>query len=370
VAALIAPRPLLIGNSDKDRLFPLDGVVRLYETTRRLYGLYGETNNLGLLITDGPHADTQDLQLPVFSWFNRFLKGQRPIIEMAATPQLPAADLKVFKTLPADAINPTVQESFGPAAAGSKRDRAAVLAALKEKCFAGWPAPAPAPVTTLARTAEKDGLRLQVYDFVSQPLVPLRLYVCESTAHRPRGVILTALDAAGWAHWLAAVRAPFAKALADEIAPTPASGSARPQGWPELKRELETNRMALAFVAPRGLGSGAWSGPEKRQTSIRRRFMLLGQTLDGMRVWDIRCAAEALRSIPELKAAPLTLRGRGEMGVNVLYAALFEPGIARVELADLPRSHRQGPDYLNVLQVVDIPEALRLLPPKVELISN
>jgi len=31
VAALLAPRPLLLGNSDKDRLFPLDGVVRLYE---------------------------------------------------------------------------------------------------------------------------------------------------------------------------------------------------------------------------------------------------------------------------------------------------------------------------------------------------
>ena len=84
VAALIAPRPLLIGNSDKDRLFPLDGVVRLYNQTRRIYALYGKTNQLGLLITDGPHADTQDLQLPVFRWFNRFLKGQDPLIEMAA----------------------------------------------------------------------------------------------------------------------------------------------------------------------------------------------------------------------------------------------------------------------------------------------
>ena len=54
VAALIAPRPLLIGNSDKDKLFPLDGVVRLYNQTRRIYQLYGQTNQLGLLITDGP----------------------------------------------------------------------------------------------------------------------------------------------------------------------------------------------------------------------------------------------------------------------------------------------------------------------------
>ena len=37
LAALIAPRPLLIGNSDKDTLFPLNGVVRLYNQTRRIY---------------------------------------------------------------------------------------------------------------------------------------------------------------------------------------------------------------------------------------------------------------------------------------------------------------------------------------------
>ena len=53
-------------------------MVRLYNQTRRIYQLYGKTNQLGLLITEGPHADTQDLQLPVFRWFNRFLKGQEP----------------------------------------------------------------------------------------------------------------------------------------------------------------------------------------------------------------------------------------------------------------------------------------------------
>ncbi|HID22898.1 MAG TPA: acetylxylan esterase, partial [Planctomycetaceae bacterium] len=41
VAALAAPRPLLLSNSDKDRIFPLDGVMRLYWQIRRLYDLYG-----------------------------------------------------------------------------------------------------------------------------------------------------------------------------------------------------------------------------------------------------------------------------------------------------------------------------------------
>ena len=117
VAALVAPRPLLIGNSDKDNLFPLDGVVRLYNETRRIYQLYGKTNQLGLLITEGPHADTQDLQLPVFRWFNKFLKGQSPLIEMAARDFFPPEQLRVFDKLPEDQVNTTIDESFVPKAA-------------------------------------------------------------------------------------------------------------------------------------------------------------------------------------------------------------------------------------------------------------
>src|SRR6266487_4276992 len=52
VAALIAPRPLLICNSDKDTIFPLDGVTRLHEKVRHIYDLYGATDKLGLLITE------------------------------------------------------------------------------------------------------------------------------------------------------------------------------------------------------------------------------------------------------------------------------------------------------------------------------
>ena len=112
LAALIAPRPLLIGNSDKDKIFPLDGVVRLYTQVRRIYQLYGKTNQLGLLITDGPHADTQDLQLPVFRWFNRFLKGQESLIEMAARTFFAPEQLRVFSKLPEDEVNTKIDETF------------------------------------------------------------------------------------------------------------------------------------------------------------------------------------------------------------------------------------------------------------------
>ena len=56
--------------------------------------------------------------------------------------------------------------------------------------------------------------------------------------------------------------------------------------------------------------------------------MLLGQTLDGMRVWDIRCAVQVLRSVPGMDTANIGLHAEGPMAVNALYAALFEPECA------------------------------------------
>jgi hypothetical protein len=109
-------------------------------------------------------------------------------------------------------------------------------------------------------------------------------------------------------------------------------------------------------LAPRGVGLTAWSGGDNRLAKIRRRFMLLGQTLDGMRVWDIRRAVQMLPAVPGMDTAKIKLHGEGPMGVNVLYAALFEPGVRKLDLVDLPKSQTEGPDYLGVLKVTDIPQ--------------
>lgn len=68
----------------------------------------------------------------------------------------------------------------------------------------------------------------------------------------------------------------------------------------------------------------------------------------------------AVLALSELERRPLTLRSRGGMGVNALYAALFDPGVGSLNLVELPKSHRNEPDYLNVLQLLDIPEVLQV----------
>lgn len=360
VAALIAPRPLLLGNSDKDGIFPLDGVVRLHEKVRRIYRLYGETNTLGLLITDGPHADTQDLQVPVFRWFNRWLKGEQPLVEMAAKKLFGPSQLKVFDTLPADELNTKIQESFMPVAKPvdtASQPRNTVLATLREKCFRGWPDESLLGKAEPVAHGSTDGLRVRYYFVIAQPEVELLLTVVQHPKiRRPDVVRLVILDEQSWTNWPAEV---LWNSDACHDPATPEMLVKRRQMWLSLATELRSNKTAVAFFAPRGIGCN-WTGSEKKLTLIRRRFMLLGQTLDGMRAWDIRCAARALQTLPEFKTTLLCVQASGSMGVNTLYATLFEPAIMRAELTGLPASLRDGPDYLNVLKVLDLPDAMAL----------
>ena len=86
--------------------------------------------------------------MPVFRWFNRFLKGQDPLIEMAARDFFTPEQLRVFDKLPEDQVNTRVEETFVPkaappgppvSAAEAKQRQQDYLAALRAKVFAGWP---------------------------------------------------------------------------------------------------------------------------------------------------------------------------------------------------------------------------------------
>ena len=367
VAALVAPRPLLISNSDKDRIFPLDGVIRVHEKVRRIYQLHDAAKNLGLQVTEGPHKDTQELRVHAFVWFNRFLKDQNPLIAEPAVPFFEPGQLKVFDELPSDQINTKIHETFVPKArplASSRSSDGRVdmhgqwMTTLREKVFRGWPDEADAGLlgTRLAFSARADGLHLAAFDFTSQPHVPLRLFVVTpADGAPPRRVTLSVLDEPDWTRWLAAMRHRFAKPLSRYDLPP-----SDPVAFERMVAEVKSKRIAWAAVAPRGIGPGAWGGDERKHTHIRRRFMLLGQTLDGMRAWDVRRAVQALGRIDATRDRPAVLAGRGTMAGIALYAALFEPDVERLELRDVPDSHRQGPIFLNVLRFLDMPQALKM----------
>jgi hypothetical protein len=377
VIALCAPRPLLPGNSDKDDIFPVAGYRRMADKVRRIYELYGAADRFQLLETRGPHKDTPELRLGAYRWMNRWLKGDKEEVTEAEAKRLAPPQLKVFDTLPPDAINALVPEGWRKPAR-PEQPRAAEVArewwkgqapqwreALRERVFRGWPQQPPALNAKPAADVKHDGLRLRAWDFVSEEEVELRLWLLTAAkVEKPTLVVLNALDEPGWQEWVADLGPAFKDA--HQLAAAPKRDEAK---LAQNRKMLETNKWAFAAVAPRGIGPTRWSeaspfdGKPAGQ-HIRRRFALLGQTLDGQRVWDVRRALAALRAVPDVKDIPLWLQGKGEMAGIVLYASLFEPDVARLDLWHPPASHVQGPTFLNVRLVLDMPQALALAFPR------
>jgi dienelactone hydrolase len=372
VAALIAPRPLLLGNSDKDDIFPVPGYRRLAAKVRKIYKLYDSDDKFALLETSGPHKDTPELRAGTRRWMNKWLKGDgSPVPDAEFTPPAPES-LKVLTATPEGAINASVHEYFiRPAQlelplsdavakewwAGQKP---ILEKALREKVLRGWPVnPFPLNIKPVADRSH-EGLRLRAWDFTSEDGIELRLWLMTAASvEKPTLVVLNALDELGWAEWCAELGPEFSVALLAK------PRAADDYTFQRNQRMLEHQRWAFAAVCPRGIGPTCWAEPGSvTDVQIRRRFALVGQTLDGQRVWDLRRALAVLRGVSDLKGAPLWLQGKRDLAGVALYASLFEPDVARLDLWNLPTSHREGPTFLNVRKYLDTPQAVALALPR------
>jgi hypothetical protein len=372
VAALCAPRPLLLGNSDADDIFPVPGYRRLADKVRRIYDLYGAGDKFQLLETAGPHKDTPEMRLGAFRWMNRWLNVPGEVTEQER-PRFTPAQLKVFDRLPDDAVNATIHETWLkpanpqlPQAAEVARQwwqgqRQEWLQALQHHVFRGWPDKAPALACRSAAEIKHDGVRLRAFDFTSEEGIELRLWLLTAEkVEKPSLVVLTAVNETGWQNWLRELGPAFKDVL--QVNEMPEFDDEK---FAQNRKALESHGWAFATVAPRGIGPTKWSeAGTPEDVHIRRRFPLLGQTLDGQRVWDVRRGLEVLRGIADLKGVPLWLQGKEDMAGVILYASLFEPDVVRLDLWHPPASHAQGPILLNVRRILDMPQALALALPK------
>jgi hypothetical protein len=257
-----------------------------------------------------------------------------------------------------------------------KLRRESLRTTLKEKTFGGWPAEDTPLDAKTVFSVEREGLKLSAWDFTSQQAVRLRLYLIERAGSSPASGILklNVMNEDGWRNWLAAVRAGFETQLGEELASTNAPKANtqafagfknlwvanEPQSPASVRSEAAAKYAAQAYFAPRGVGLTAWTGDAKKQTQIRRRFMLLGQTLDGMRVWDIRRAVQMIHFVREADSAKVDLSASGPMAVNAGFASLFEPGARLLLTKDQFLPEAIQPDYLNILKLMDFSQAMEM----------
>jgi hypothetical protein len=359
----------LISNTDRDSIFPLNGVVDLHAKVRKIYELYGAEKNLGLQITSGPHQDTQELRIHAFRWLNRHLRGDESLIDQVATKLFETKQLKVFAELPKDERVTTIHESFVPKASMEDApETASELAAatkewkqqLKSKTFAGWPENAAAPELKVVSNAQRDDANITFAEYSSQapyrlPLMVLRpTKISNDQKSNPPGpdapVDVIVLDQSAWEQIASGLAVAAPKRFADT------------QPNAEVWKRLTSCGRPTVLLAPRGVGPTEWSRDERDRTHIRRRFMLLGQTAAGMQIYDV---VRALRALNEHQdrlgiAGPWNLRGSGEAAFVALHASLWSDSIAQLHLTDLPTSNRESPDLLNVSRILDLPQLVTM----------
>ncbi|HUQ90299.1 MAG TPA: acetylxylan esterase [Bryobacteraceae bacterium] len=351
VGALIAPRAQLLGNADSDRGFPMDAFEEMARKMGEVYRLYGAAAALRTAVTPGGHADTEAIRLPVYSFFLKEFLGRNEALTREGPIDEPAADQLVCHRNgpPLDENLTRIDEELIPLRPHQPGQTSTRLAAiLRQEVFRYFPKqPVPLnpqwsePFTIQGRTLRKvsftsfDGLRVKA--------------VYSLPAGSASGVRLPAL------------------VLVDDRRGIPVWGNEQP-----LERNLWGDR-ALLLIETLDRGSRALEQNLRSFADndllhhMRRQAMVAGTTIESMQVYEILRSLELLRSLPAVDPARITILGKGEMGVNGMYAALLDGKVQRVILNSPSGSHQYGPHYLGILRYTDIAETARLFADKLRI---
>ena len=203
--------------------------------------------------------------------------------------------------------------------------------------------------------------------FDSQDKIRLRMYVAHRAGLKNASTIhVEVLGEEDWRKYLKLGRPAFAGVWGDElklagikpdVPVTDKMGQALEQQLDHVRKRPE--EIFITFM-PRGVGLTALSNDERHITQARRRFMLLGQTLAGMQVWDVRRCLQAARTLPGFDRSSIELWGRGGMASVVTLASLYEPSIGQLNLSGYPQNDKEQPDSLNVSRIVTPKQILGL----------
>jgi dienelactone hydrolase len=343
IAALVAPRPMLFANSDKDNIFPMDANRRIMAKLNKIYGMYEKPGLVEEHVSVGGHDYRPDLRIAIFKFFNKHLKGDSttPVEDSAKYTPLKGRELRVFAEdadVPKDAINHRIDEVFIPAAKVALPEKGkfaewkkATIQALREKVFRTIPEAIPA--------AEKHGDDPLLWLTTTEPFIQTYTVKFRANAKEDKSLIGSLY-------------------VGDDDDLNSFFVDHSPLPSPAYMLYPRGVKSVSALKAPPFLH---WTG-KSPPNYVERSHLLLGRSADAGRLFDILACIKLLnKSAPENRT--WRVAGRGATGILVAYAALFEPSIKEVLLIDPPTSHKNGPYLLNVMRVLDIPEALGLLAP-------
>jgi cephalosporin-C deacetylase-like acetyl esterase len=355
VGALIAPRPLLVAAADADEMFEIESVRHVASQLAGFYRKLDAAPNFRFIETPGQHSYHERSRTGIFSWFIKHLQDREvPAAEVGDTDERPesletAGTLRVYvHGFPAGNRVPTIQDNFivvapPPAisdAASLARERDRAIAELKRRTFRAFP-------------AEPPPLDVRIKHQFVEGGIGCRFSFAPEEGWRLQGELIRRRELATPAAAVVALHLPGEDRL-------------------DLRGFLRRFPRAWAGIAvqPRGTGETSWS--EDQNWHLRRAAAWTGRTLASMRVWDTLRALQAVRQLPHVDPAQISLAARGEMCAVALYAALLDGNVRTLILDGAPatqnapgRRDGRGPaiEMLDCLRITDLAPVAGLLWP-------
>ncbi len=348
VAALIAPRPLLILSGQRDTIFPPDGYHEVFQRAKRVYDLYpgAGPEHLREVDADIGHSNPPEFHREAHQWMERWLKDESTPLpqESLETPRETAADLACLTGLLADAINYKIQNQFTApvklrtfkSRADWEKRRTEVVHELKDKVFRWFPTNnIPFETKVLGNPGGYAAGYADQTEFSFQ----------SEAGARVRARLLTPKQAASDCPLLLYVKRPgdsFYSGAGDELSPL-------------------LGRYRVLILNPRFTESRM---SDAEYADVERTAAWVGRTIAALQIQDILRAVEWVEVERKMAPASISIYGKGDMGALALYAALFDARIDQVILNDPPGSHWQHPALLNVLRVTDLAEVAGAFAPR------
>ena len=345
IGALIAPRALLIASGSEDILWRPKGYRDVALRIRHQYAALGADAKFDLVEDLTPHGYTPKLRSAIFTWFNTHLKNDpTPVADDVTEFVEPEENLLVFEgKLPEQdemarvdklLVHREMPPEITDEAAWLGHQKQA-LERLRESTFR---------YTLPGRKPRRKEFRSDGSSRDSR----YATYVFESNDGIGLGIKTKRPEAFEWPI------STLAFAVQPDARGTFAGGGS---SRPGLSAEIASAAVEVRNTGATSMGPGyLWTA--------RRTYPLLGETLPERQVSDLLAAVELLRQ--ERVTGPLAVYGQGYTAPLAIYAAILDPQISEIVLADCPATHEDPltPEFLGVLRVGDLPHNLALAYPR------
>ncbi|NHE58136.1 acetylxylan esterase [Cyclobacterium plantarum] len=357
IGALIAPRALLIAQSDQDELYGMASTRDFYQKLSDFYTQFEAGDNVSLVATPGGHSYHETSRKAIFSFFLHHLMGknippqQLEDIESNPSKLLPEERLKVYGESPPDGdLTPVIQDHFiempSPPTITDEEDlkklRRKVKDYLLTRTFGAFPKePTALDGKKIYQTADLAPFGNSTFSFTSEKGWRLKLNVFYRKPPEEKHPLVIILRSPGEERW-------DSEGFAQKVA----------------------KGQNVAYLEVRGTGEVGWA-PELNW-HVRRAAAWTGRTIASMQVYDAFRALTFARTLPGVDPEKISIAARDGMTAIALYAAFLDEQCEEVILQNPPGTHDQpspksGRDFplemLNVLRITDLYQLPALISP-------